>query len=96
LEADILQTLLDRGDPVCLADGIYLRRSSFEEMRDGALELIDLEGTVTVGSLRDRFQTSRKFALAVLEHLDGMRLTRRVGDARVRGRVAPSVDSTRN
>jgi selenocysteine-specific elongation factor len=38
---------------------------------------------VTVAQFRDRFQTSRKYALAVLEHLDERKITRRVGDARV-------------
>jgi selenocysteine-specific elongation factor len=38
---------------------------------------------VTVGQLRDRLGTSRKFILAFLEHLDSRLITRRVGDARV-------------
>jgi selenocysteine-specific elongation factor len=29
------------------------------------------------------FQTSRKYAVALLEHLDGKKITRRVGDERV-------------
>jgi selenocysteine-specific elongation factor len=39
---------------------------------------------VTVASLRDQFSTSRKHALALLEHLDQQRITRRQGDTRVR------------
>jgi selenocysteine-specific elongation factor len=45
--------------------------------------MIAEEGAITVGSYRDRFQTSRKYALALLEHLDHARVTRRVGDERV-------------
>ena len=41
-------------------------------------------GTRTVAGFRDHFDTSRKHALALLEHLDQRRLTRRQGDSRVR------------
>jgi selenocysteine-specific elongation factor len=34
------------------------------------------------------FATSRKYAQALLEHLDEQRITRRVGDERVLGRKA--------
>ena len=47
------------------------------------LAMIAEQGAVTVGTYRDRFQTSRKYALALLEHLDQARVTRRVGDERV-------------
>ncbi|MCI0888410.1 MAG: SelB C-terminal domain-containing protein, partial [Chloroflexi bacterium] len=40
-------------------------------------------GKVTVAEVRDMFGTSRKYALAVLEHLDEEHVTRRVGDERV-------------
>ncbi|MFN8564209.1 MAG: SelB C-terminal domain-containing protein [Anaerolineae bacterium] len=35
--------------------------------------------------LRDRFGTSHKYAIALLEHLDALGRTRREGDTRVRG-----------
>jgi selenocysteine-specific elongation factor len=89
IEAELLEALIGRGDPVRLAEGILLRRDAYLAMRDMALSLIDTEGQVTVAMLRDRFGTSRKFALALLEHLDDLRLTRRVGDGRVRGPGAP-------
>jgi selenocysteine-specific elongation factor len=85
LDGELLQALLDQGDPVRLADGVYLRRAAFEEMRDATLATIATDGQVTVATIRDRFQTSRKFALALLEHLDDLHLTRRLGDVRVRG-----------
>jgi hypothetical protein len=38
---------------------------------------------VTVAQLRDRLQASRRPILALLEHLDSAKVTRRVGDARI-------------
>ena len=40
-------------------------------------------GTVTVAQVRDLFGTSRKYVLALLEHLDAQGITRRIGDERV-------------
>lgn len=46
-------------------------------------DLIAREGQITAAQVRDAFGTSRKYALGVLEHLDEMGVTKRVGDARV-------------
>ena len=39
-------------------------------------------GSITIAQARDIFHTSRKYALALLEHLDETGVTRRVGDER--------------
>ena len=44
---------------------------------------IEQHGTITLAQTRDLFGTSRKYAQALLEHLDRLRVTRRVGDERV-------------
>ncbi len=85
VESAILDALADRGEIVGIAPGVYLGRAAYDEMVAASLQSIDARGSVTVAMLRDRFQTSRKYALALLEHLDDQRITRRVGDARVRG-----------
>ena len=50
---------------------------------DAVTVAIKENGKINVGQVRDRFNTSRKYALALLEHLDQQRITRRVGDDRV-------------
>ncbi len=85
LDAPLLEALVERGEVVRIADGVHLGRAAYDEMAAAALEMIDAAGSVTVATLRDRFGASRKYALALLEHLDDERITRRVGDARVRG-----------
>jgi len=39
--------------------------------------------SITVAEVRDLFNTSRKYALGLLEDLDSRRMTKRVGDVRV-------------
>ena len=44
---------------------------------------IKAQGKVTLAEVRDLFKTSRKYAQALLEHLDEKKITRRIGDERV-------------
>jgi selenocysteine-specific elongation factor len=50
--------------------------------------IIEQEQKVTLARLRDELGTSRKYAQALLEHLDAARITRRLPDDRrvLRGR----------
>ncbi|MGC8875313.1 MAG: SelB C-terminal domain-containing protein, partial [Chloroflexia bacterium] len=57
---------------------------TYEEMVRRVLAQIDRAGPITVAQVRDLFQTSRKFALALLEDMDRRKLTRRIGDERIR------------
>ncbi|HYP47321.1 MAG TPA: SelB C-terminal domain-containing protein, partial [Thermoleophilaceae bacterium] len=41
------------------------------------------DGRATIASVRDGLGTSRRYAQALLEHLDSEKVTRRVGDAHV-------------
>ena len=52
------------------------------------------EGSVTLARVRDELATSRKYAQALLEHLDAARITRRLpDDSRVLRRSAPVTPS---
>ncbi|MBI2973496.1 MAG: selenocysteine-specific translation elongation factor [Armatimonadetes bacterium] len=79
----IFQTLLDEGLVVEVGDGVVFHRDPLEEIKRITAAEVAEKGSVTVASLRDRLGTSRKFALTVLEYFDTIKLTRRVGDARV-------------
>ena len=59
------------------------------EVRDRVVAIMRAEGTITLARLRDELHTSRRYAQALLEHLDAQRVTRRIGDERVPGSRAP-------
>ena len=40
-------------------------------------------GEISVGEVRDMFEASRKYALALMEYLDTQRVTKRIGDKRI-------------
>jgi selenocysteine-specific elongation factor len=85
---DVVAALVQRGDLVQASPDVLFSREAFDEMQRGVLSHIDANGQVAVADVRDRYDTSRKYALALLEYLDRQRVTRRVGDARVRGPAA--------
>lgn len=84
LEPELVAALVDTGAIVRVDEGIVFARETFEEIQRAVLELIDRQGSLTLAQFRDHVGTSRKYAQAVLEYLDQRRVTRRVGDARVR------------
>jgi selenocysteine-specific elongation factor len=83
LSPEVVQALLDRGELVEVAADVVYLRETYDELVAAVRAMIAEQGAVTVAGYRDRFQTSRRYALALLEHLDQARVTRRVGDERV-------------
>jgi selenocysteine-specific elongation factor len=83
--ADLLAALADLGQIVRLPDNIVFGSSQLAEIQRETLRLIEEHGSLTLAQFRDHFGSSRKYAQAVLEYFDQQRITRRVGDARVRG-----------
>ena len=82
---DVLNALIEMGEIVRVQPEVIFSHQAYETMVSTLLEMIDQEGEITASELRDRFQTTRKYTIALLEHLDHIKLTRRQGDARVRG-----------
>ena len=86
---NVLRALIDLGEIVQVKPEVIFTHAAYEEMVAGVLEMIDQNGNVDAKGLRDRFNTSRKYAIGLLEHLDSIGITRRVGDERVKGKNAP-------
>jgi selenocysteine-specific elongation factor len=77
--------LIQRGELVPIGGDIALSQQAYQEVLALLAERLADNAEMTVADLRDALSTSRKFALAIFEHSDRMRLTRRVGDTRVAG-----------
>jgi selenocysteine-specific elongation factor len=85
-----LQALIDEGLVVAVPPDLRFSAGTLDRIRAMVVEMLQAGAEVTVAVLRDRLQTSRKYALALLEHFDTARVTRRVGDRRVLGTQAGS------
>ncbi|MFH1002637.1 MAG: selenocysteine-specific translation elongation factor [Chloroflexota bacterium] len=82
-EPDLLSLLAQQGKVVRVSDGIVFSRPAYDEMVAAVTNRIKTNSRVGLGEVRDMFGTSRKYAQALLEHLDREKVTRRVGDERV-------------
>ena len=80
---DVFLWLADSGQLVRVSDDVVFSPAGYDAMAARIVEHLNREGTITVAQVRDLFDTSRKYALALLEHMDATRVTRRVGDAHV-------------
>jgi selenocysteine-specific elongation factor len=67
---------------VVVAPDVLFRKRDYERLVEGVISHLKAKGTLTVAEFRDRYQTSRKYALGLLEHLDQRGITRREGDFR--------------
>ena len=80
---DLLNMLVEQGKVMKVSDNVAFAAKTYSEMVDKITGRIRTNGKVTLGEVRDMFGTSRKYAQALLEHLDREKVTRRVGDDRV-------------
>lgn len=80
---EILTGLVEEGLLIKIADDFYLHRDYFEAARARTVEFLKEKGTLTMAEFRDLLGTSRKYAVPLLEYLDSIKVTRRVGDDRV-------------
>lgn len=79
----VLSDLIDRAVLKRLDPNICLHQQFFEEARDFVIQTIRAEGELKLADFRDHIQSSRKYAVAILDAFDRERLTRLVGDTRV-------------
>ncbi|HOQ97646.1 MAG TPA: selenocysteine-specific translation elongation factor [Anaerolineae bacterium] len=81
--ADVLAALLDKGMLTRVSADICFLPQVYERMVQQVVQHIKQHGGISVGQARDMFGTSRKYVLPFLEHLDEIKVTKRVGDDRV-------------
>jgi len=80
---EVLNALIEEGRLVKVSEDVIFLAETYEEMVERVIARLRREGRITVAQVRDMFATSRKYALALMEHLDKRKVTERVGDERV-------------
>lgn len=79
---EILNALMDEQQLIAVTPDVAFRKADFEFMVAQIKNEILRRREITLGEVRDLFHTSRKYAQAVLEHLDAIGVTVREGDVR--------------
>lgn len=83
---EVFNALVDRGQLVMVSSDVVFNRKDYEDMVNDVQQLLLKRGTIKASEVRDYFNTSRKYALALLEHLDKIGITVREGDLRRLGK----------
>ena len=83
---NVVRALSDMRRVVLVNDSIAFAAESYDRLVSEIRRHIADFAEIDAKTLRDKFGTSRKYAIAVLEHLDSLGVTQRVGDVRKRGR----------
>jgi len=79
---EILNALIEMGELIAVSSDVIFRKQDYDFMLATISEELQQKQRITLGEVRDRFNTSRKYAQALLEHLDAVGVTVRDGDFR--------------
>ncbi|MDU1411523.1 MAG: selenocysteine-specific translation elongation factor [Clostridium sp.] len=79
----VYELLLDEGILLKLNEDCTLLKEDYEEAKDMVKKYIEDNGSISASSAREVFNTNRKYAVAILEHLDSIKFTKRVENDRV-------------
>jgi len=80
---ELLNALIETGQLIQISEDVLFRSGAYLEMREAVIEHIRDHGEISLAELRDKFDTSRKYAVALLEYLDQTGVTIRKGDNRI-------------
>ncbi|MDO4794077.1 MAG: SelB C-terminal domain-containing protein [Filifactor alocis] len=76
---DIIATLMEEGVLVKVADDTFTLTSLMDEAKGYVLEKLAEENLITIAELRDLLGTNRKNAKQVMEYMDSIKVTKKVG-----------------
>lgn len=79
----VYEAVLEEGTLFKVNEDCILLTSDYNEAKEKVKKYIEDNGKITVAEFRDMMDTSRKYSLAILEHFDGIKFTKRNGDERV-------------
>jgi selenocysteine-specific elongation factor len=79
---EILNALIEMNELTAVSAEVIFRTPDYETMVAMIRAAIRERGQITLAETRDMFDTSRKYAQALLEHLDAINVTMRAGDVR--------------
>lgn len=79
---DIYQAMVDLGFLIPVSSEVVFRKEDYDQMVAEVQALLKEKDTISAAQMRDHFNTSRRYILALLEHLDEIGVTIRQGDVR--------------
>jgi selenocysteine-specific elongation factor len=79
---EVLNALVESGELIPVSADVIFRKSDYDSIQARIKHTIETHGKISLAEARDQFNTSRKYAQALLEHFDSIGFTVRDGDFR--------------
>jgi selenocysteine-specific elongation factor len=79
---EVVNALVELGELVAVSQDVLFRKKDYDVLVKKVGAAIETNGEITLAEARDVLNTTRKYAQALLEHLDTNGITVRTGDAR--------------
>ncbi|MBK5242759.1 selenocysteine-specific translation elongation factor [Clostridium sp.] len=79
----VFDSLMDNGELIKIAEDCIFTKEHYENSKQIVYNYIKENASISASTARDVFNTSRKFSVALLEHFDGIKLTKRVENDRI-------------
>jgi len=79
---EVVDALIELDELIPVSNDVIFRKQDYDSMATKIKQIIIENGKITLAEVRDTFKTSRKYAQALLEHLDSIGETIREGDYR--------------
>ncbi|MDH7568916.1 MAG: SelB C-terminal domain-containing protein, partial [Armatimonadota bacterium] len=80
---EVLNAMAELGRVVRITESLYLTADALEEVKRLVTGYIGAHGEMTAAEFRDLTRSSRRYAVPIMEYLDAIHFTRRVGDKRI-------------
>ncbi len=79
---EVVNALIELKELITVSSDVIFRRTDYDEMVEKLRTILKQKEKITLAEVRDLFNTTRKYAQALLEHLDTIGVTARDGDFR--------------
>lgn len=80
--SQMLSKMITDGELIRLSEKIYMSKAKVDQALEIVKKLYNEKNEIILSDFRDQLQTSRKFALAILEYFDNKKITKKNGDSR--------------
>ncbi len=80
---ELFFALIDLGYLKTLSTDVVYAEAEYERIIQQIKDYLTTNGQISAAQTRDLLNTSRKYAIALLEHLDAIKVTKRQGDVRI-------------
>jgi selenocysteine-specific elongation factor len=79
---EVVNALVELGELMAVSQEVLFRKKDYETLVKKIRAALEANGEITLAEARDVLNTTRKYAQALLEHLDTIGVTMRTGDSR--------------